>query len=109
HLPQAHALATGNHVLVAVIDSGIDVAHPELDGTVVGGFDALPGDRLPRAHGTNMASAIAAHGRLMGVAPAAHILAVRAFRDDDTGSRSTTANILDALHWATNSPARVIN
>ena len=109
HLPQAHALATGNHVLVAVIDSGIDVAHPELDGTVVGGFDALPGDRLPRAHGTNMASAIAAHGRLMGVAPAAHILAVRAFRDDDTGSRSTTANILDALHWAVNSSARVVN
>ena len=32
HLPQAHTLAKGDKVLVAVIDSGVDATHPEFDG-----------------------------------------------------------------------------
>jgi subtilisin family serine protease len=109
HLPQAHGLATGDHVLVAVIDTGIDVQHPDLRGTVSGGFDAFTGDLAPHRHGTAMAGAIAAHGRLMGVAPAAHILAVRAFDGEEAGSHSTTTRILDALQWTVNSAARVVN
>ena len=34
HLPQAHALAKGDNVLVAVIDSGVDANHPELAGAI---------------------------------------------------------------------------
>ena len=48
-LPQAHAIARGNNVLVAVIDSGIDVNHPELAGSVAESFDAL-GGRAGRAN-----------------------------------------------------------
>jgi hypothetical protein len=40
-LPQAHRLAHGANVTVAVIDSGIDVKHPELANAVAGSFDAL--------------------------------------------------------------------
>jgi hypothetical protein len=109
HLRQAHDLATGDHVLVAVIDSGIDRQHPELDGAVVGGFDAFTGDLAPHQHGTAMAGAIVAHGRLMGVAPAARILAVRAFDGEEAGSRSTTTRIADALQWTANSAARIVN
>ena len=109
HLQQAHGLATGDHVLVAVIDSGIDTQHPELNGAVAGGFDAFTDDLRPQKHGTAMAGAIVAHGRLMGVAPAARILAVRAFDSDEAGSRSTTTRIVDALQWTANSAARVVN
>jgi subtilisin family serine protease len=109
HLPQAHDLATGERVLVAVIDSGIDAMHPELQGVVVGRFDTFKGELLPRRHGTAMASAIAARGRLLGVAPAAHILAVRAFDAAAAGAHGTTARILDGLQWTANSGARVIN
>ena len=109
HLRQAHDLATGDHVLVAVIDSGIDVRHRELSGAVAGGFDAFAGDLQPHQHGTAMAGAIVAHGRLMGVAPAARILAVRAFDGEEAGSRSTTTRIVDALQWTANSAARVVN
>jgi len=109
HLPQAHDLATGDHVMVAVIDSGIDIQHPDLHGAVAGGFDAFTGDLAPHRHGTAMASAIVAHGRLMGVAPAARILAVRAFDGEEAGSRSTTTRIVDALQWTVNSAARVVN
>lgn len=109
HLPQAHDLATGERVLVAVIDSGIDSAHPELKGVVAGRFDAFKGEPAPHKHGTAMASAIAAHGRLLGVAPAAHILAVRAFDDARAGAHATTTRILDGLQWIAGSGARVVN
>ncbi|HEY1545482.1 MAG TPA: S8 family serine peptidase [Xanthobacteraceae bacterium] len=109
HLPQAHALATGDHVLVAVIDSGIDARHPELSGAVAGGFDAFGGDAAPHRHGTAMASAIAGHGRLMGVAPSARILAVRAFEGEAGGAHGTTTRVLDALQWTVHSAARVVN
>jgi subtilisin family serine protease len=109
HLQQAHDIATGDHVLVAVIDSGIDTQHPELSGAVAGGFDAFTGDLQPQKHGTAMAAAIVAHGRLMGVAPAARILAVRAFDSEQGGSRSTTSRLVDALQWTVNSAARVVN
>jgi subtilisin family serine protease len=109
HLPQAHDLATGERVLVAVVDSAIDTSHAELKGVVAGRFDTFKGDQAPHKHGTAMASAIAAHGRLLGVAPAAHILAVRAFDDAPAGAHATTTRILDGLQWVSNSGARVVN
>jgi subtilisin family serine protease len=109
HLPQAHDLAIGERVLVAVVDSAIDSAHPELKGVVAGRFDTFKGDPAPHKHGTAMASAIAAHSRLLGVAPAAHILAVRAFDDAPAGAHATTTRILDGLQWVANSGARVVN
>jgi hypothetical protein len=109
HLAEAHTFATGSHVLVAVIDSAIDTTHPELQGVVAGRFDTLKSEPLPHEHGTAMASAIAAHGRLLGVAPAAHILAVRAFDGASASAQSTTTRILDGLQWVANSGARVVN
>lgn len=108
-LPQAHALAKGGNVLVAVIDSAVDGSHPELAGSIAGTFDALSAPTTPHQHGTAIASLIAAHGRLMGSAPDAKILAVRAFDPKDTGAEGTTFNILKSLDWAAAQGARVIN
>ena len=40
-LPEAHAHARGDGVIVAVIDSSVDGAHPELNGAMAGRFDVL--------------------------------------------------------------------
>jgi subtilisin family serine protease len=104
-LPQAHALAKGERILIAVIDSGIDGGHPELAGAIAGRFDALGTDDAPHAHGTGIAGAMAARAKLMGAAPAAQILAVRAF----TTNEGTTFNILKGLDWAAANGARIIN
>jgi subtilisin family serine protease len=109
HLPQAHELAKGNKVLVAVIDSGIDATHPDLAGDIAGTFDAVGTGLKAHAHGTAIAGAIAAHGRLMGAAPAAQILAVRAFSGDDSPDGGTTFAILSGLSWAVTHGARIIN
>jgi hypothetical protein len=108
-LPQAHAIAKGDNVLVAVIDSAVDVAHSELAGSIAESFDVLSSTVQPHQHGTAIAGLIVAHGRLMGSAPGAKILAIRAFDPKDSGAESTTFNILKGIDWASAHAARVIN
>lgn len=109
NLPRAHAIAKGDNVLVAVIDSGIDETHPELAGAVLATFNALETEAKPHAHGTAIAGLIAAHGKLLGAAPGARILAVRAFDPKGQGAEGTTFAILKGLDWAVENGARVIN
>src|SRR5262249_53523123 len=68
-LQQAHTLATGAKVLIAVIDSGIDVTHPELAGMIAQIYDATGIGEKPHRHGTGIAGAMVAHARLTGTAP----------------------------------------
>jgi subtilisin family serine protease len=109
HLPQAHELAKGDNVLVAVIDSGVDANHPELSGAIAETYDALTSPYAPHKHGTAIAGLIAAHGKLMGAAPHARILAIRAFNPSGKGADGTTFDILKGLDWAAAHDARVIN
>src|SRR5581483_3777939 len=108
-LPEAHTLAHGVNVLVAVIDSGIDARHPELTGTVTDSFDALGTGETAHVHGTGIAGAIAAHARLMGAAPAAHLIAIRAFGQGPVGAESSSFVILKSLDHAVSQHAQIIN
>ena len=105
HLDEAHALARGDNVLVAVVDSGIDVDHPALAGVVEKTFDALNSSEGPHAHGTALAGIIAGHNRLSGAAPAVHILGARAF----SSTQGSTVSIIASIDWAVAQGARVIN
>jgi subtilisin family serine protease len=107
-LTEAHRLATGNRVLVAVIDSGVDASHPDLAGAVIDNLDAA-NDNAPHAHGTGMAGAIAAHRSMLGTAPRVGLLTVRAFSTRQNSADGTTFNIIKGLDWAVERGARVIN
>ncbi len=104
-----HRALKGDNITVAVIDSQIDVKHPDLDGVVAEQFDAVGAADLPHSHGTGMAGAIFAHRRLMGVAPAARLYAIHAFSSGAASPESTTFNILKGLEWASSKGVRVIN
>lgn len=108
-LPQAHKLAHGMNVTVAVIDSGIDTRHPELANTVSDSFDALGSKEGPHVHGTGIAGAIAAHARLMGSAPEARIIAIRAFAPSSTGAESSSYTIIKSLNYAVLHGAQIVN
>ena len=108
-LGEAHKLSHGASVVVAVIDSAIDASHPELAGSVIESFDALGSGEGPHVHGTGVAGAIAAHGRLIGSAPAARILAIRAFGKSPNGAQSNTFVVLKAMDYAASHGARIIN
>jgi subtilisin family serine protease len=105
-IEQAQQIATGAHVLVAVIDSEIDAKNPDLGGSVVKSFDALSGEDAPQLHGTEMAGAIASHGKLLGIAPGAQLLAARAFDDQSIG---TSFAVYKSLQWAADNGARIVN
>src|SRR3979490_149651 len=108
-LPQAHTLAHGANVTIAVIDSGIDIRHPELANAIADNFDALGSKEGPHVHGTGIAGAIVSHARLMGSAPAARILAIRAFGAAPKGAESTSYVILKGLDYAAAHGAQIVN
>jgi len=109
-LDEAHKMATGKNVLVAIIDSAIDTKHPDLANAIVQSFNAAGKADKPHPHGTGMVGAVAAHGRLTGVAPDARVLAVDAFSmAGQQSAQATTQNIIAGLEWALAKGARVIN
>ena len=79
-------LSQGAGVNVAVIDTGVDMAHNDLNTNVLGGFDFSDNDANPQdyhGHGTHCAGTIAAIGNnsrgIIGVAPAAKIMPIKIF------------------------------
>jgi subtilisin family serine protease len=108
-LPEAHTLAHGTGVKIAVIDSAIDASHPELAGSIAESFDALGSKEGPHVHGTGVAGVIVSHAHLMGSAPAAKLLAIRAFGQAASGAESNSYVILKALDYAASHGAQIVN
>ncbi len=103
---------TGKGVKVAVIDSGVDINHPDLVNNIIGGYDfvdAKPiykdGD-LKYGHGTHVSGIIAANGKIKGVAPEASLLVYRVISKDGT---TTDENIVKAIDESIKSGADIIN
>ena len=108
-LPEAHKLARGADVRIAVIDSGIDAKHVELANSIAETFDAVDSHEGPHVHGTGIAGAIVSHARLMGGAPAARILAIRAFVVASGTAQSSSFAILRGLDYAAAHGAQIVN
>jgi hypothetical protein len=110
NLAEAHQIAKGDNVLIAVIDSEIDAKHPDLEGAIAARDDALGPVDKPHPHGTGMAGAMASHHKLVGTAPNARILAVRAFGGGaNGGAQGTTVPIVQGLDWAVQQGAKIVN
>lgn len=110
-LSEAHQIAQGTGVKVAIIDTAIENVHPELAGSVAGRFQISGSDQTkPEAHGTAIAGIVAAHAALVGTAPAAKLLSVPAFSGGGaTPAQSTSLILLQGVDWAFASGAKVMN
>jgi subtilisin family serine protease len=108
----AHKSATGRGVTVAVIDSGVDPRHPDLEGAALRVHDLFDGaGATDLAHGTAITGIIVARGQTRGVAPATGVLSVRAFQGNpsERSLRSSSFVILKAMDWSVSNGARVLN
>ncbi|MGI6450102.1 MAG: S8 family serine peptidase [Desulfitobacteriia bacterium] len=113
--------ATGKGVIIAVVDTGVDLDHPDLvDDTLhrsslIQGYNAFTRSSLPGAdqddngHGTSVAGAIAALNNdegIVGVAYEAMIMPIKAM--DHTGEGEDSI-IADGIIWAVDHGAKIIN
>jgi subtilisin family serine protease len=115
HLAHLHRLATGRRVRVAVIDSGIEPAHPDLAGQIELSENFVAGRPwAAESHGTAVAGIIAARADnqagIVGVAPDARLLALRAcWQESERATLCTSLSLAMALDYAVRHGARVIN
>jgi subtilisin family serine protease len=107
--------STGAGVTVAVLDSGVDAAHPDLAGQVLPGADFVDGSTDGRrdfvGHGTTVAGLIAGRNNdtdgVAGIAPDAKILPVRVLDKENKYDDATV--VATGLRWAVDHGARVVN
>jgi subtilisin family serine protease len=110
---KAWSKSKGSGIVVAVVDTGVDLGHPDLQGHLVSGYDFVDPGTPPQdeqGHGTHMAGIIAAatgNGEgVASVAPNAKIMPVRVL--DSTG-KGSVAVVADGIRWATDHGADVVN
>ncbi|MHB8659330.1 MAG: S8 family serine peptidase [Solirubrobacteraceae bacterium] len=103
-------------VRIAIIDSGIDAAHPDLAGKVVAAANFTASDSVADAsgHGTHVAGIAAAafdNGvGVAGVAPSARLMDVKVLAVDSTGrTTGDCADVADGIVWAADHGANVLN
>jgi len=102
----------GAGVKVAIIDSGIDYTHPDLDANYVSGYDFVNGDDDPmddNGHGTHVAGTVAAEDNgegVVGVAPAANLYALKVLDASGSGSYD---DVIAALQWCMDKGIQVTN
>ncbi|MFO7171420.1 MAG: S8 family serine peptidase [Bacillota bacterium] len=91
-------------VVIAVLDTGIDAGHVDLDGgKVIGWYDVIGGRSTPyddNGHGTHVASIAAGtgegNGAYRGVAPGAALVGIKVLNAAGSGS---TSGIISGINW----------
>jgi len=115
-MPEAWDLLSGknlNEVIVAVIDSGVDIIHPDLSTQLLEGYDWVDHDDNPQdldGHGTHVAGVIGALGNntqgISGFSSKIKILPIRVL----DGSGYTTATKLSlGIYDAYDQGAKIVN
>jgi subtilisin family serine protease len=122
---EAWATSTGEGQTIAIVDSGVDLGHPDLSAKIVGGAtfsgceeeangcgngDWESGNGEGHPHGTHVAGIAAAvtdNGiGIAGAAPDADILAVKVLDEQGSG---TFGEIAAGIRWSADNGADVIN
>ena len=98
----------GENIVVAVIDTGIDLEHPVFTDRLVSGWDFIDNDALPQEEGkgANYGHGTAVAGVVLQVAPLAKVMPLRILDSDGVGD---TDDLILAIDWAINNGADVIN
>ncbi len=118
HLPHIQAPAawdtsTGSNVTIAILDSGVNVGHPDLAGKIIPGWNFYDNNADTSdvyGHGTLVAGAAAASSNnVIGVASVAGGARIMPMRVTDTAGMGYISKMAQAITWAADRGARVAN
>ena len=105
--------AGGPNTVVAVLDTGVDLSHPDLQGSFVQGHDFVNGDADPsddHGHGTLVAGVVAARANNglggVGACSGCSLMPVKVIAANGSGSAT---EIAAGIRWAADNGADVIN
>lgn len=111
---KSYDFGTGD-IIVAVVDTGVDLDHAELSGMLVSGYNAVTPTGQPdddEGHGTHVAGLVSAIGNNAagicgtGFASQVKVMPVKVL---DYNGEGTTADIINGIYWAVNNGAHVLN
>lgn len=112
-LAALHRSLTGRNVTVAIIDSGVDVRHPDLLGQIIVSRNFTTSAYVGEKHGTAVAGVIAARANnqvgIAGIAPDARIMALRACAQGSAGTLCDSFSLAKAIQFALERRAPIIN
>jgi thermitase len=110
--PEAWDITTGQDVVIAVVDSGVDPNHPDLRDRLIPGYNIYNNNTNTSdgcGHGTHLAGIAAATGNnaqgIAGIAYSARIMPVKVMNDTCSGSYS---RLIQGIFYAVDNGARVI-
>lgn len=110
-------LSKGQGVVVAVLDDGVDLSHPDLVDNLLPGYDALGisggNPEYGNSHGTSCAGIIGAVANngigIVGVAHEAKILPVRLGYTQNGYYQTTALKMANGIYWAANNGADILS
>lgn len=127
HAQQAWEMATGKNVLVAVIDTGVDMTHEDLIDAITAAETAVPADYYGElamfpadyqgsmdylGHGTHVAGIVCARNNgfgCTGIAPECSVLSIKALERSGNQGKGKSSWVAAAIHMAVERGADVIN
>ena len=109
---KAWASNTGSAVKVGIVDTGIDLSHPDLQTNIRGGINTInpgKGSNDDNGHGSHVAGTAAAINNtigVVGVGPAIDLYAIKVLNRQGSGFLS---DVIEGLQWAIANNIQVIN
>lgn len=101
---------TGNGVDVCIVDTGMELNHPDLEGFDVAGWvDVVQGKSNPyddNGHGTNMAGILVANGWINGVAKNVNLYVAKALLANGSGFEE---DVVAGIDWCINQNVNIIS
>lgn len=110
-LPKAWQFSQGEGVIIAVLDSGCDLDHPDLNENLVAGKNFVNPAKPPEddnGHGTHVTGILVAENNnigMVGVCPKAKVMPVKVLNDKGNGN---LLQVGDGIRWAANNGADIL-